>query len=122
MNAKSASEQLAKLLDCERNAMVEFLIALAEFDRERHWVELGFASLFAYLHDALGMSTSSAYYRKTIAELIQQFPEIVEPLRDGRLCITVACELAKVLTRENIDEQLPRFFHRSKREAKVLAV
>src|SRR4051794_4315629 len=106
MNAKSASENLAKLLDCERNAMVEFLIALAEFDRDRHWVELGFPSLFTFLHEQLGMSTSSAYYRKTIADLIQKFPEIVEPLRDGRLCITVAAELARVLTRENVAEQL----------------
>ncbi|WP_242393143.1 hypothetical protein [Anaeromyxobacter oryzisoli] len=41
----------------------------------------------------------------------------VEPLRDGRLCFTSVVELAKVLTPENRDEVLPRFFHRSKREA-----
>jgi hypothetical protein len=33
------------------------------------------------------------------------------------LCITSIVELAKVLTPENRDEVLPRFFHRSKREA-----
>ncbi|MFL5422584.1 MAG: hypothetical protein ACJ79Y_17605, partial [Myxococcales bacterium] len=48
---------------------------------------------------------------------LQRFPEIVEPLRDGRLCITTIVPLAKVLTPENRGEMLPRFFHRSKKEA-----
>ena len=55
--------------------------------------------------------------RKTAAELIQRCPEVVEPLRDGRLCVTSIVELAKVLTPENRHEILPRFFHASKREA-----
>jgi hypothetical protein len=50
-------------------------------------------------------------------ELVRKFPEIVEPLRDGRLCITSIVELARVLSPENRDEVLPRFFHCSKREA-----
>ena len=45
-------------------------------------------------------------------------PEIVAPLEDGRICITSVPELAKVLTPENRDEVLPRFFHRSKDEAR----
>jgi hypothetical protein len=52
---------------------------------------------------------------------VQRAPEIVEPLRDGRLCITSIVELAKVLTPENRDDVLPRFFHRSKREAMEVA-
>ncbi len=58
------------------------------------------------------------FYRKTAAELIQKFPDIVEPLTDGRLCLTTVVELAKVLTPENKDEVLPRFFQLSRAEAK----
>jgi hypothetical protein len=42
-------------------------------------------------------------------------------LRDGRLCITTVIELAKVITPENREEVLPRFFHRSKSEAKAVS-
>ena len=47
--------------------------------------------------------------------------EIVEPLRDGRLCITSIVQLAKVLTPENCHDVLPKFFQRSKREAMAVA-
>jgi hypothetical protein len=73
------------------------------------------------LHRELGMSKGAAFYRKTAAELVQRFPEVVEPLRDGRLCITTVIELAKVITPENREEVLPRFFHRSKSEAKAVS-
>ncbi len=50
------STRLADLLRRERAALAEFLLALADFDRERCWVELGHASLFYYLHRELGLS------------------------------------------------------------------
>jgi hypothetical protein len=101
--------------------MADFLVALADFDRRRLWLDLGHASLFYFLHRELGLSKGAAFYRKTAAELIQRFPEIVEPLRAGRLCLTSVVELSKVLTPENRDEVLPRFFQLSKREAKAVS-
>src|SRR6266542_2914548 len=91
------------------------------FDRKRLWVELGHASLFYFLHRELGLSSGAAFYRKTAAGLIQRFPEIIDPLRDGRLCLTSVVELAKVLTPENRDDVLPRFFHLSKSGAKAVS-
>jgi hypothetical protein len=69
-----------------------------------------------------GLSKGAAHYRKVAAHLIQRFPEVVEPLRDGRLCITSVVELARVITPENSSEIVPKFFHRSKQEAKAVAV
>ena len=112
---------LAGLLRCERAALSEFLVALADFDRRRLWLELGHSSLFYFLHRELGLSSGAAFYRKTAAELIQKFPEIIEPLRDGRLCLTSVVELAKVLTPENREDVLPRFFHLSKSGAKAVS-
>src|SRR6266568_1478777 len=120
-SARDLSARLADLLHRERAALGEFLVALADFDRKRLWVELGHASLFYFLHRELGLSSGAAFYRKTAAELIQRFPEIVEPLRDGRLCMTSVVELAKVLTPENRDDVLPRFFHLSKSGAKAVS-
>ena len=83
-NARELFSRLAELLQKERHALAAFLIALADFDRVRGWVDLGHNSLFNYLHRELGVSRGAAYYRATAAELIQRHPEVVEPLRDGR--------------------------------------
>ncbi len=120
-SARDLSSRLADLLRRERGALSDFLVALAAFDGERRWLELGHASLFYFLHRELGLSKGAAFYRKTAAELIQRFPEVIEPLRDGRLCLTSVVELAKVMTAENRAEVLPRFFQLSKREAKALS-
>lgn len=120
-SALDLSAKLADLLRREHAAMADFLVALSDFDRRRLWLQLGHSSLFYFLHRELGLSKGAAYYRKTAAELLQRYPEIVEPLRDGRLCISSVVELAKVITPENRAEVLPRFFHCSKGEAKAVA-
>jgi 5-methylcytosine-specific restriction endonuclease McrA len=121
-NARTFTARLADLLARERSAMGEFLVALAEFDRQRLWLALGYGSLFAFLHRELGLSKGAAFYRKAAIELIQKFPEVVEPIRDGRLCLMSLAEVARVLTPENRETLLPRFFRLSKREAQALAV
>jgi 5-methylcytosine-specific restriction endonuclease McrA len=116
-NARELTSRLADLLRREQVAMAEFLVALADFDRARLWIDLGYTSLFYFLHRELGLSKGAAQYRKTAAELIQKVPAVVEPLRDGRLCLTSIVEAARVVTPDNHDEMLPRFFHLSRREA-----
>jgi hypothetical protein len=120
-NARELASRLIDLLHREQAVMADFLVALADCDRRRSWAELGHTSLFYFLHRELRLSTGAAFYRKVAAELIQRFPEVVEPLRDGRLCLTSVAELAKVLTPENRAQVLPRFFHASKQEAKAVA-
>jgi hypothetical protein len=120
-SARDLATRLSDLLRREHGAMADFLVALADFDRRRLWLDLGHASLFSFLHQELGLSKGAAHYRKVAAELVQRFPQIVEPLRDGRLCITSIVELAKVMTPENVGEVLPRFFHVSKREAMAVS-
>ena len=117
-NARELSNRLVDLLRNERNALAEFILALADFDRERRWVELGHNSLFAFLSRDLGLSKGAAFYRMTAARLVQRHPEVIEPLRDGRLCLTNVVELSKVITAVNAAEVVPRFFHLSKIEAK----
>jgi hypothetical protein len=119
--ARDFATHLAVLLRRERLAMADFLVALAEFDRARHWLALGYANLFDFLHRELGLSKGTAFYRKVAAELIQRYPEIVEPLRDGRLCVTAIHALSRAITPANRSEVLPRFFHVSKQEAKAVA-
>ena len=120
-NAKEFTLRLHDLLARERVAMADFLLTVADFDAKSLWLDLGYASLFDYLHRELGLSKASTFLRASAARLLQRFPEVIEPLRDGRLCLSSMGELAKALTPENKDEVLPRFFHLSKREAKAVA-
>jgi len=120
--AHESTRRLVDLLRSEHAALGEFLVALADFDRRRLWEPLGHTGLFWFLHRELGLSKGAAHYRKVAAGLVQRFPEVVEPLRDGRLCITSVVELARVMTEENRAEVLTRFFHRSKAEARAVAV
>jgi hypothetical protein len=119
--ARLLTFRLADLLRREHGSMADFLLALADFDRERRWEDLGYASLFDFLHRELHVSRGAAFYRSSAARLIQAYPEVAGAFRDGRLCITSVAELAKVLTPENRADVLPRFFHASKREAAAIA-
>jgi hypothetical protein len=121
MNARDLSNHLASLLRKEREAMADFLLALANFDDKKLWRDLGHTSLFYYLRRELGLSAGAAQHRKTAVELIQQFPVVETALRQGRLCLSSVCELGKVVTPENVAEVLPRFVGLSRREAEAVA-
>jgi len=119
---RESTRRLADLLRREHAVLADFLVALADFDRQRLWLQLGYPNLFEFLRRELGLSRGAAHYRKVAARLVQRFPEVVEPLRDGRLCFSSVLELARVLTEANRAEAIPRFFHCSKQEAKAVAV
>jgi 5-methylcytosine-specific restriction endonuclease McrA len=119
--ARDLSDRLALLLSRERSALGDFLVALADFDRRQAWRALGYPSLFVYLNRHLELSKGASHYRAVAARLVQRHPAVLDALREGKLCFTVIVELAKVLTPENEAEVLPRFFHRSKTEAKAVS-
>jgi hypothetical protein len=120
--ALERSRSLAALLHRAHGATADFIVDLATFDRERHWVPLGYSSLFTYLQRELGLSRGAAHCRRVAARLVERHPEVVAPLRDGRLCLSSVVELARVITPENAAEVLPRFFRLSRREAQEVAV
>lgn len=122
LNARELTNHLASLLRDERGVMADFLLALADYDRNKVWRELGHTSLFYFLRRELKLSAGAAQNRKTAAELIQKFPAVEAALRAGDLCLSTVNEVAKVLTRENEGEVLPRFFGLSRREAEEVAV
>lgn len=121
MHPRDLTRRLVDLLRREHNALGDFLVALADFDRRGAWRDLGHASLFAFVRRELGLSAGAAYQRTVAAVLLQRFPDVIVPLRDGRLCMSSIVELSKVISPENHHDILPRFFGCSKREAMVIA-
>jgi hypothetical protein len=119
--ARDLTDRLTELLHREHLAMADFLVALADFDRKRHWEALGYRSLFSFLRRELRLSAGAAQYRKTAAELVQRYPDVEAALRDGRLCLSSVIELSKVISPGNAAEILPRFFGLSSRDAAFVA-
>jgi len=120
LEARRLRDELKLLLRRELAAMAEFLIALSDFDSRRGWEPLGHASLFAFIRAELGLSPAPTYWRQEAARLLQRFPDLEQPLRQGQLCLSTMSELAKVLTEENREAVLPRFLGISSRDAKEI--
>ncbi len=95
MNATDHSAHLADLLQKERGNLADFLVSLAAFDAQRLWLDLGYPTLWAYLTRELRLSETAAHYRTTGCALVREFPEVVEPLRQGKLCVTIVFQLAR---------------------------
>lgn len=114
--------RLAGLLAREREALAEFVAELADFDADRSWERLGYPSLFEFLTRELRLSRGAAFYRSKAVWLVQRFPEVLAGIREGKLYINSIAEVARVLTPANLAEVLPRFFHLSREDAKLLSV
>jgi 5-methylcytosine-specific restriction endonuclease McrA len=120
--AREQTKELASMLQRERGGLVDFLLAFSDFHAKKRWRELEYASGFAYLRGELKLSEGAAYNRIVAAELIHGVPEVAAALLSGALCFSTVSQVAKVVTPENKDELLPRFFRLSRSQAEQLAV
>jgi hypothetical protein len=120
--AREQTNQMASMLRNERGALADFLLAFSAFHAKKRWRDLSYGSAFPYLRTELKLSAGAAYNRLAAAELIVRFPEVEAAVRSGQLCFSTVHEVAKVLTPENKDEVLPRFFGLSRREAEQVKV
>lgn len=112
--------RLYELRKQERTLLVEFLEYLAELDRRRLYLELGFSSTFAYLTEHLGYTGSAAFRRMTAARLATSFPVVLDYLGDGRLCLTTLVELRDVLEPDRLGEILDRAAGRTEAQVREL--
>jgi hypothetical protein len=121
MSEKSALEldqELATKLTSERAHTIETILLIAEIEQRQTFVELGFSSTWDYLRRIHHQSDTMIHYRLGCARAVNRFPQVLEPLRDGRLCMTTLAELMRAMTEDNCDELLNRALGKSSREAK----
>src|SRR4051794_40686293 len=123
LTAVTSSELTSRLYElrrAERGLLVEFLVFLGEVERRRLHLELGFSSLFVFLQQHLGYSSSASYRRSTAARLVSRFPIVAEYLGDGRLNLTTLVELRDVLEDATLEDVLARAAGRSEDDVKRL--
>src|SRR5687768_15457214 len=112
--------RLLEIRKHERSLLVELLGLLAELDRRRTVLALGFSSLFSFCTDHLGLTKASAFRRTTAARLLARFPIVAEYLADGRLNLTTLVELRDVLDEAHATDILDRAAGRTEDQVKML--
>ena len=56
------------------------------------------------------------HYRTRCAEAVSRFPQVVEPLRTGRLCMTTLAKLMEIMNESNCESLLAEALGKSKRD------
>lgn len=112
--------ELERLVTKEREVLAEVLAHLAEVERRKLHLELGFASLYGYCVEVLHMAEGAAYRRITAARAARKFPVLLERIADGSLHLAAVTLLAPCLTDENVAELIAACVGKSKRSIEEL--
>src|SRR5690242_7786636 len=108
LTSEALAARIDALIATERLSTLELLAHLAELDRRKLYVTLGFGSFFAYCTGHLRLTNGAAFRRTTAARLLTRFPAVAPYLADGRLGLTTLCLLKDVLTEATHAEILAR--------------
>ena len=95
---------LSQLVTRGNELTAELLAHLGELEERRLHLQLGFASLFSYCVETLGLSEGSAGRRVAAARVCRRFPEAFELVAHGELHLSALCGLAPHLDERNASE------------------
>lgn len=108
--------EMQRLVASEQQATARLVACLAELDRRRLYLALGFTSLFKYCADALRLSEDATFARIEVARAARRFPCLVEHLAAGDLTLTAIRLLAPHLTHENHHTLIAEARHKGMKE------
>src|SRR5882757_5283230 len=111
---------LSQLVRRGNELTAEVLAHLAELEERRLHLQLGFASLFAYCVQALGLSEGSAGRRVAAARVCRRFPEAFELVAHGDLHLSALCGLAPHLSPRNATELFTACCRKTRRQVDEL--
>ena len=120
MDSAALEARMRALLGRGRQAEVDFLLHLMEFDRRRGYEILGYVRLWDYCRKELRFLEGASWRRMRTIGILRKFPVAEAYLRDGRLSMTGLVTLEEALTPENCDELLEKAACRSKKEIEYL--
>lgn len=118
---KKLLSDITALRGTERRVQLRILEYLAEIDRRRLYLPLGYGSLFEFCRQRLGYSEASAGRRIAAARCLRDFPRARALLAAGRTTAGAIARIARVITAVNAKELLQEIEGRSEREAGVIA-
>lgn len=104
MTDSELHEGLVRLVKTERGITAEIISHIAEVDRRRLYLPMGFTSLFGYL-TSLGYPPASAQRRIDAARLSREVP-VLEKLQNGELNLTQISILAQGFRRKEVSSEV----------------
>src|SRR6188474_24266 len=107
---------LSRIVGRRNQITAEFLAYLAELDERQIFLDLGFASLFEYCVEALGLCESTAGRHIAAARVCRNRPEAFGMVASGALHASALSLLRKHVTPENAAELFELCAHRSARK------
>ena len=113
---ESLVARIGELARRGRHIMVELLSYLAEMERRKLHLGLGYASLFSYCTEELRFSKASAFRCTHAATVMTAFPRVAHMLAEGSLGLTSVSLLREVVS----DELLDRAAGKTVEEVRVL--
>src|SRR6187399_2175124 len=111
---------LSSVVGRRNQITAEFLAYLAELDERQLFLDLGFASLFEYCVESLGLCESTAGRHIAAARVCRNHPEVFALVASGALHASALSLLRKHLTPENAAELFELCAHRSTRKVEEL--
>jgi len=111
---------LRQFLASERHAIARVVAYLAELDKRRLYLALGFSSLFKFCTDALHLSEDATFNRIEVARAARRHPALLTHLASGDLSLTAVRLLAPHLTTDNHERLLAEARHKSLNEVRHL--
>src|SRR6478609_3888839 len=111
---------LSALVRQSNELTAQVLAHLVELEERMLYLELGFASLFSYCVEALGMSEGAAGRRVAAARVCRRFPGAFEGVARGQLHLCALCALAPHLTADNATELMDAWRGKTRRQVEEL--
>src|SRR6188768_1144821 len=112
--------ELSSIVGRRNQITAQFLAYLAELDERQLFLDLGFASLFEYCVERLGLCESTAGRHIAAARVCRNHPEVFARVASGALHASALSLLRKHLTSENSAELFELCEHRSTRKIEEL--
>lgn len=111
---------MPRLARNERTATADFVAGLAEFDRRKLYLGLGFPSIYSYCATQLYLKEGAAYRRIETARASRRHSVILEMLRDGRLSVATVALIGPSLRGPDGETLLEEVSGKSKREVELI--
>lgn len=90
-------QNLMSFVKKEKEVLKEILLHIAEVDRRRLFLRMGYSSLYVYLTERMGYDGGSAQRRLDAARLAQQVPSVIESIDQGEITLAQVTFLQKSL-------------------------
>ena len=113
-------DEMRRLVASEQRATARLVACLAELDKRRLYLPLGYTSLFRYCTDALRLSEDATFTRIEAARAARRFPCLVDLMAAGDLTLTAVRLLAPHLTPENHVSLVQDARHKGMKEIQLL--